>query len=126
MSFVRTPPRILRVMLRSPTDSLNGVVRDRKVCPSHAAVLITVDEGVVRHNLGALEIKLESHLTSAHRLKSLSNGLLVLPLAKEEQKPSSTRSSDLSTQGSALQCALVHLINSFIGYFRRKTLLDLP
>src|SRR5258708_9746518 len=85
--------------------------------PTHPAVFIAINERVVGHNLGALEVKFETHLTGAHRNQGLTHVLLVPPLATQKKESASSRSRYLASHGSVPKCGFIHLIDLPIGDF---------
>src|SRR5713101_2519023 len=85
--------------------------------PAHPTVFIAIDERVVGNDLGALEVKFETHLTGAQRNQGLTHVLLVPLLAKQKKESASSRSRDLASHGSVPKCGFIHLIDLPIGDF---------
>src|SRR6266404_206207 len=85
--------------------------------PAHPAVFIAIDERIVSDDLGALEVKLETHLTGAQRKHGLTDVLLARPLAEQKKESSSSRSRDLASHGSVPKCGFIHLVDVPIGDF---------
>src|SRR6266478_7893554 len=104
----------------------NCLVRNRSEGPAHAAVLITVDERIIRYDLSALEVKIKSHFPGAQLHQGLPHVLLVLLLAKQKKEATSSCTGDLASQRAVPACRFVHLIDTVVGDFRGKPLLDFP
>src|SRR6266404_6088031 len=85
--------------------------------PAHPAVFIAIDERVVGNDLGALEVKFETHLTSAQRNQGLTHVLLIPMLAKQKKESTSSRPRDLPPHGSVPKGGFIHLIDVPIGDF---------
>src|SRR5713226_3331457 len=94
-----------------------SLVTNRSKSPARPAVFIAINERVVGDNLGAVEVKFETHFTGAQRHQGLTHVLLVLLLAKQKKESASSRSRDLASHGSVPQCGFIHLIDQLIGDF---------
>src|SRR5260370_26051862 len=95
----------------------DSLIRNRSERTARAAIFITIDERVVSDNLSTLEVKFKSHLPRAQRNQGIAPVLLVPLLAKQKKESASSRTGNLSSDGSIANCSFIHLIDVCIGNF---------